>query len=40
MIKLSKYLTLIFTDYNAALRIIKQILLFTSFTNKLNIRLI
>lgn len=37
---LSKYLTLIFTDYDTVLKIIKQILLFTSFTNKLNIRLI
>ena len=40
MIKFSKYLTLIFIDYGAALAIARQTLLSTSSTDKLNLRLI
>ncbi len=40
MIESSKHPTLIFTDYDAALGIVKQTLLSTSSTDKLNLRLI
>ena len=40
MIKSSKHLTIIYIDYNAALKIIKQTTLIISFINKLNLRFV